>query len=213
MYSTTVTACVLLSTIMLSGCASEVTTSTAPPAQTKAVDSDLATMKASQLFDQRARAAASPQVRDQFIAVLAEKSVPDDVQGFECAVLQAMLISQRDDKPMDPMPLLKRSAALDGMQTKVGSELLDVLVNASPADLAPHADVVRALLATLSDGKASTSIIMKLDTLVDVARVALPEQEANAAHTAALACIKANIAKNSAMAAKLRYHVRTIAQH
>ena len=80
MNSTTVTACVLLSTIMLSGCASEVTTSTAQPAETKAVDRDLSTMKASQLFDLRARAAASPKVRDEFIAVLAEKSVPDDVQ-------------------------------------------------------------------------------------------------------------------------------------
>ncbi len=209
MNTTTVTACVLLSTIMLSGCASDVTTSTAPPAETKAVDRDLATMKASQLFDQRARAAASSQVRDQFIAVLAEKSVPDDVQGFECAVLQAMLISQRDDNPIDPMPLLERSAAQGGMQTKVGSELLDLLANASPADLAPHADLLRALLATLSDGKASTAIIMKLDTLVDVARVALPEQEANAAHIAALACVKVNIAKNSAMAATLRDARRT----
>ena len=204
MNTTTVTACVLLSTVMLHGCASETTTSTAPPAETKAVDRDLATMKASQLFDQRARAAASPQVRDQFIAVLAEKSLPDDVQGFECAVLQAMLISQRDDKPIDPMPLLKRSAAQDGMQTKVGSELLDVLATARPADLAPHADVVRALVATLSDGKASAAIILKLDTLVDVARVALPEQEATAAHTAALACVKATIAKNTATAATLR---------
>lgn len=204
MTSTHVTASMLLSMIMLHGCASEVTTSTAPPASTKAAERDLATMKASQLFDQRARAASSPQVRDQFIAVLAEKSVPDDVQGFECAVLQAMLISQRDDKPMDPMPLLKRSAAQDGMQTKVGSELLDALASASPADLAPHADAVRALVATLSNGKASAAIISKVDTLVDVARVALPEQEAKDAHTAALACVKATIAKNSAMANTLR---------
>ena len=116
MKTSTVTASMLLSTAMLYGCASEVATSTAPRAETKAAERDLATMKASQLFDQRARAAASPQVRDQFIAVLAEKSVPDDVQGFECAVLQAMLISQRDDKPIDPMPLLKRSAAQEGHQ-------------------------------------------------------------------------------------------------
>ncbi|MEI6475794.1 MAG: hypothetical protein WCO75_10410, partial [Planctomycetota bacterium] len=208
----------ILAVAMLVGCASQspaplitnevLVQNDAPPpptakqsdasrAESKLAKADLSSMTASKMFDQRSLAAASPMVCDQFIAVLSVKSKPDTVEGFECAVLQEMLISQRENRPIYALPLLDRAAAAEGLKTKVGSELLDSMSTSDPSALVQHAAVVRALIATLHEKQAPAAIITKLDTLIAVARLTLPSDEANAAHAAAITCVTSKLKSNS----------------